>query len=162
MSEDHQHSIIKPDLEGLRLRVRKPSRWLKIIHQVTAAVGDNSWDRGVCWGKLGIVSESEERGACNLMDIVGASTSVGDIWLGIGLGGTVHGARSRALGGGKKELTRDQCLLMIFGPILTSIGEFWLWPVTVQNIWLESTSVEDIDDPNEVHGGLWSCGYVGS
>ena len=39
-----------------------------------------------------MVSASGERGARNLMKIVGASTSDGDIWSGVGLVGTNHGA----------------------------------------------------------------------
>ena len=78
----------------LRCRVRKLWRWFTITHQVAALVGDDLWDRGVCWGKSGILLASGERGARNLVDIVGSLMSVGDIWLGIGSGETDH--RSRA------------------------------------------------------------------
>ena len=57
-------------LEGSRRWVQKPLYWLTIIHQVAVVFIDNLWDRGVCWGKLGIVSTSGKQGARNLMDIV--------------------------------------------------------------------------------------------
>ena len=55
---------------------------MTIIHQVAVSVGDNLWDRGVCCSKSGIVSAYGDQGACNLMDIVAASTYVGDIFRG--------------------------------------------------------------------------------
>ena len=79
--------------EGSWRQVQKPSRWLTIIHQVTAAVGDSFWDQGVCCGKSGTVLASGERGAWNLMEIVVAPPSVWDIWSGLGLVGTDHGTR---------------------------------------------------------------------
>ena len=66
---------------------------MTIIQQVAAAVGENLWDRIVCWRKLGIVLASVERGARNLTEIVRAPKSVEDIWSGIGLDGTDHSAR---------------------------------------------------------------------
>ena len=54
------------------------------------SVGDDSWDRGVCWAKLGIVSASGKQGVCNLMEIVRASISVGDIWSILQSGGNNH------------------------------------------------------------------------
>ena len=83
------------------------------------------WDFGVCWGKLGIVLASSEQGACNLMGIVGALTSVGDIWSGIGLVGTYHGAGAGATAAVRNVLARDQCLLEIFGLRPKSVGEVW-------------------------------------
>ena len=73
-------------------RFQNPWRRLTVFHQVAAEVGDNSCHRGVCWGKSGIFSASGEQGACNLIEIVGSPTYVGDIWSGIGLVGTDHGA----------------------------------------------------------------------
>ena len=92
MSEDHRESIFQTGLEGSQSQVQKPWSWLKIAQQVATAVEDNSWDRYVCWGKLGIALASGEQGAHNLTEIVGAPTSVEDIWLGIGSVGTDHGA----------------------------------------------------------------------
>ena len=56
----------------------------------------------------------------------------------------------RSCGGEKKRLTRDQGLLMIFGPRPTSVGEVWSSLVSVQDIWSGSVSVEDVDAPTEV------------
>ena len=56
------------------------------------SVRDNPLDRNVCWEKPGIVLASCERGVPNLMDIVVALTSVGDIWSRLLSGGTNHGA----------------------------------------------------------------------
>ena len=50
--------------------------------------------------------------------------------------------RSGSCGGGKKELTWDQRLLIIFGPSPTPLEEVWLGPVLVQNIWSGSTPVD--------------------
>ena len=69
--------------------------------------------------------------------------------------------RSGICGGGKKKLTRDQRLLDIFGPRPTSVGEVWLGTVLVQYIWSGSTSVEDVDAPAKVPGGILPCDYVG-
>ena len=63
-------------------------------------------------------------------------------------------------GGKKKQLTRDQRLLMIFFPRPTSVGGVWLGPVSVQDIWSRYKSVEDIDDLNNIPGGIRPCGYV--
>ena len=68
-----------------------------------AAVGDNLWDRSVCWVKLGIVSAYGNQGSRNLMKTVGASTYFGDIWLKIGLVGTDHGAGAGAAAAGRKN-----------------------------------------------------------
>ena len=65
-----------------------------------AAVGDNLWDRVVCWLKLGIVSAYDNQGYCTLMKTVGASTYFGYIWSGIGLVGTDHGTRAGAAAAG--------------------------------------------------------------
>ena len=64
------------------------------------SVGDNSWERGVCWTKSGIVLAFGKQGFCNLMDIDGASTSVGDIWSRLQSGETDHcaGVGSAAAG----------------------------------------------------------------
>ena len=64
-------------------------------------------------------------------------------------------------GDGKKQLTRDQHLLEIFGPRPTSVVEAWSGPVSVQGIWSVSTSVEDVDAPTKVPGGIRPCDYVG-
>ena len=61
-----------------------------------AEVGDNLWYSNVCWGNLGIDSASGERGAQKLTDIVRVLMSVEDIWSGIGLVGTNHGAAAAA------------------------------------------------------------------
>ena len=41
------------------------------------------------------------------------------------------------------------------------MGEVWLGPVSVQNIWSGLTLVEDVDNPTEVPGWLRPCGYIG-
>ena len=68
------------------------------------SVGDDLWNRGVCWAKLVIVSASGERGVCNVMEIVGALTFVGDIWSRRQLGGTDHGARAGDAAVGRNNL----------------------------------------------------------
>ena len=68
------------------------------------SVGDDSWDRGVCWEKLGIVLTSGERGVCNLMEIVGTSKSVVDILLRLQSGGIDHSAKAGAAATGSKNL----------------------------------------------------------
>ena len=98
----------------LRCRVRKLWRWFTITHQVAALVGDDLWDRGVCWGKSGILLASGERGAHNLMDIIVAPIYAGDIWSGIGLVGTNHGAVGGAAAEGRK-----------IGPGSTHVGDIW-------------------------------------
>ena len=55
-------------------------------------VGDNSWDCGVCWEKLGGTLASDDGGARDLTEIVGAQTSVAYSWLGITSVETDHGA----------------------------------------------------------------------
>ena len=50
---------------------------------------------------------------------------------------------------------------MIFGPRLTSVGEVWLGPVSVQDILSGLASFVDVDAPTEVLGGRRPCGYVG-
>ena len=55
-------------------------------------VGDNSWDCGVCWEKLGGTLASDNGGARDLTEIVGAQTSVAYSWLGITSVETDHGA----------------------------------------------------------------------
>ena len=67
------------------------------------SVGDDSWDRGICWAKLGIVMASGKRGVCNLMEIVGTSMSVGDIWLRLQSGGTNHGSGAGDTAAGSKN-----------------------------------------------------------
>ena len=69
--------------------------------------------------------------------------------------------RIGSCGGGKKQLTWDQRLLEIFIPRLTDFGEVWLGPVSVQGIWSGSTSVEDVNAPTEVSGGIRHCDYTG-
>ena len=56
------------------------------------SVRDNLFDCSVCWENPGIVLASGEQGVPNLMDIVVALTSVGDIWSRLLSGGTNHGA----------------------------------------------------------------------
>ena len=55
--------------------------------------------------------------------------------------------QSGSYGGGKKEFTRDERLLMIFGPRPTSVGEIWSGRVSIQDIWSGLKSVEDVDYP---------------
>ena len=61
--------------------------------------------------------------------------------------------RIRRCGGGKKELSWDQGLFIIFGPKPKSVREVWLGLVLVQDIWSILASVEDVDAPTEVPGG---------
>ena len=58
-------------------------------------------------------------------------------------------------------MTRDECLLMIFGLKTTYVGEVCSGLMSVQNIWSVLTSVEDVDVPAKVPGGLQPCGYIG-
>ena len=51
--------------------------------------------------------------------------------------------------------------MKIFGQRPTSVGEFWLEPVWVQDIWLGSTPVEFVDALTEVPVGLSPCDYLG-
>ena len=51
----------------------------------------------------GIVSASGERGACKLMEIVGTSTCVGDIWSGLGSVGTNTDAGTGAVATGRNN-----------------------------------------------------------
>ena len=46
---------------------------------------------------------SDEKVARNLMDIVGALTSIGYIWSGLGSVGTDHGVKARAEAAGRKN-----------------------------------------------------------
>ena len=71
---------ISDGYRGAHLRVRKPWHQLMIVRQVAVLVGEDSWDRGVCWTKSIIVSAFGEHGVLNLMEIREASMSVGDIW----------------------------------------------------------------------------------
>ena len=117
----------------------KPWRQLKVIYRVVAAVGDNSWCRGVCWGKLGIVLASGEWGARYLMGIVGSPTSVGDICLVIVSVGTDHNIRSGSVaeGGGDwpginacwRYLVQGRHLLGKFGR--TGVGSGYLVGINV-------------------------------
>ena len=69
------------------------------------------------------------------MEISGPSTYVGDIWSRLKsatIGWDRSRRRSGSCSGGKKELTRDQGMLMIFGPRPMSVGEVWSGPVLVQ------------------------------
>ena len=67
-----------------------------------ASVGNNLWERNVGWGKLEISLASGKQGARNLTNIVGYPKSVEDIWSGLGLVGTNHGA-----GAGNAAAGRD-------------------------------------------------------
>ena len=66
-----------------------------------AVAGDNSWYRNICWGNLGLTLASEEQGPRNLTEIVEAPTSVEDIWFGLGLVGTNHGAGAVSVAAGR-------------------------------------------------------------
>ena len=46
-------------------------------------VRGNLWDHSIYWGKFGVSLKSNDRGACDLMDTVGAQTSLADIWSGL-------------------------------------------------------------------------------
>ena len=103
MSEDHRKSIFQRSSGGSRHRVQNSWHRLTIIYKVTAAVGEDLWYRGVCWGNSVIVSASVKQGSRNLMDFVGALMSVGDIWLGVGSVGTDHGTRAGAAVAGRNN-----------------------------------------------------------
>ena len=62
--------------------------------------------------------------------------------------------RTGSCGSRKKQLTRDRYMLEIFGLRPTSVGEFWLGPVLVQDIWSGLTSVEYDDALTKVPVGL--------
>ena len=82
MSKDHREPIFQTYFEGSRCCVQNPWRWLIIFQGVAVAVRDNLWDRDVFWVNPVGTTASDEQGACNLMDIVAASTYVGDIFRG--------------------------------------------------------------------------------
>ena len=98
------------------------------------SVGDYSWDCGVYWGKLGVVSASCKQGAYSLVEIIGALMSVRDICSRLRVGGTNHGARSVSTAAVSKNRSWHQRLLMIFGLIPTSVKGVWSGPVSVKDI----------------------------
>ena len=67
-----------------------------------ASVGNNLGKRNVGWGKSDISLASGKQSARNLTNIVGYPKSVEDIWSGLGLVGTNHGA-----GAGNAAAGRD-------------------------------------------------------
>ena len=81
---------ISDSLRGLTALVLKTWLWLTIFQGVAAAVGDNSWDRGVCEEKLGGAFAYNYVGARDLTETVVSPTYVVDIWLDIMLVETVH------------------------------------------------------------------------
>ena len=91
---------------------------------------------------------SNKRGARDLTETVGASTSVADIWLGITSVETDCGARAEIYGGRKGLLDRDRSLLDIFGR-----GPCW-FGIFGSGL----TSVEDVDVLIGVSGENTPCG----
>ena len=95
---------------------------------------------------------SNDGGARDLTETVGAPTSVADIWSGIILFDTDCGAGAESCGSRKGLLARARHLLEIFcrGPCRFGIFRSL------------STSVEDVDALIGVPGEYIPCGYVGS
>ena len=136
-----------------------------------ATIDDNSLSRGVGWRQfvgprclLEKVGNSLGvwRARCSQPD--GDQGSLDDCWRYLSEA-PIRWDRSRhrsgSCGSGKKVLTRDQGLLVVFGPSPTSVGKVGSRPVSVQYIWLVSASVEEVDAPTEVLGGRQPCGCVG-
>ena len=59
-------------------------------------VGENSWDRGVCWEKLVGTLASDDGGTLDLMESVETPTSVVDLWSGLTLIENDCGTRAEA------------------------------------------------------------------
>ena len=105
---------------------------------------------------------SDYRGDCNLMETVGALTSVEDIWSGLTSVETDHVTGAGAAEAGRdywldtdvcwRYLSQDRRLFDKFGRGPCRFGIFELG----------STSVEDVDAPIEVPGEDMPCGYIGS
>ena len=122
-----------------------------------ASVDDTSSSRGVGWRlfvgpwcRLGKVGHSVGVCQSRCLQPDGDCWSLGICWryfFNYPIRWDQSWRRSGIRGEGKKELTRGECLLMIFGPRLTSVGEVWSGPVLVYGIWSGSTSVEDVDAP---------------
>ena len=72
---DGSGGVTAPGLKALAL--------VEIFQGVTAVFGDNSWDRGICWEKLGGTLASDDEDDRDLTDTMGSSTSDADIWSGI-------------------------------------------------------------------------------
>ena len=77
---------------------------------------------------------SDNEGAQYLMEIVGTPLYVADIWFGLTSFEIDCGVISESCGYGKILLTRDQCLLEIFGSGLCQFRMFWLILMSVEVI----------------------------
>ena len=88
---------------GLWRWIRKPWSWWTIFNQITVLFGNDLWACSVCWEKSVIFLASGKQGVCNLMNISGASTSIGDIFLRLWSGETNHGARVRSAAAGRNN-----------------------------------------------------------
>ena len=152
MSEDHREPIFHLALEGSRLQIQKLWHQLKIFKGVMAVIGENKWDRGVCWENLGGALVSNNGGASDLMETVGVPAYVAYIWSGLTLVETDSGARAESCGSGKGLLDWDRCLLDKFGRGPRLFGIFGLG----------SMLVEEVNALIGVPGEDMPCGYVGS
>ena len=160
-SEDHQEPICKTALEGSRLQVRNPWRWLTIFQGVVTAFGNNLWDRNVYWVNSGRTLASDYQFACNIKETIRYLTSVEDICSGLALDDTNHDAGAGAAAAGRdylpetnirwRYLAQDRRLLQKFGWGLCRFRVFGLGLM----------SVENIDASIEVPGRDMPCVYVG-
>ena len=87
-----------------------------------------------------------------MMEILGASTSVADIWLGIASVDIDCGAGAESCSKGERLFAWYRRLLDIFGQFPCRFGIFGS----------VSASVSDIDAPGWSPGEYMPCGYLGS
>ena len=125
------------------------------------AVGEDLWDRDVCWGKSGVTSESDDQGDHNLTDIVGAPASVEDIWSGLGLVGTNHGAGAGAAMTGRDYLPEINICWRYLDRNRRLLENFGQGPCRFRIFGSVSTSVENVDDSVEVPGRDMPWEYIG-
>ena len=91
---------------------------------------------------------SDKGGACDLMETMGTSESVSDIWSGLTLVKTDPGAREESYSGGMRLLTQELLLLQIFVQ-----GPCWFWI-----FWSGLMTVKDVHVPDQIPGrgyALW-------
>ena len=152
VSEDHRYPIFQTAPEGSRCRVQKSWCHVKIFQGVVAAVGEILWDRNVCWENSGGALASNDGGASDIMDTVGAPMYVADIWSGLTSVETYCGSGAESCGIRTRLLARDQRLLDISGRVPCRFGIFRSG----------LTLVEDVNALIWFPGEDIPCVYVGS